>query len=414
MKVFQIYNEQRSRFGGEPAVVEATMQVLAQNGDDARLVMKSSRDLENSVLKRINAFWGGVYNIRSYREMRRLLKKHRPDVVHVHSVYPMFSPSALVACRQEGVPVVMTAHNQNMTCPTAHHLYKGQICEECIGGHELRCVVKNCRENILESSAYALRATVARRLRLFHDNVNVFIAFTPFGKEKLMQAGVREDQIAVVPNPVPVIEGTTDRPASKGKYVAFAGRVSTEKGVDVFLAAAMQMPDVAFKVAGDGPVLSEMKAGAPQNVEFLGRLGGDQLHEFYRAARLVVVPSVCYDQFPMVAVESMARGLPLIASRIGGLPYLVDEEISGLLFEPGNPDDLVRKVRRLWDDPQLSDQMGRAGRQKVMQQYNRDAYYHNLMAVYKTAIQRSRNSATVTPLVHINNAVLRSSEIDGR
>jgi glycosyltransferase involved in cell wall biosynthesis len=116
----------------------------------------------------------------------------------------------------------------------------------------------------------------------------------------------------------------------------------------------------------------------------------------------------------MVAVESMARGLPLIASRIGGLPYLVDEEISGLLFEPGNPDDLVRKVRRLWDDPQLSDQMGRAGRQKVMQQYNRDAYYHNLMAVYKTAIQRSRNSATVTPLVHINNAVLRSSEIDGR
>src|SRR5665213_1238925 len=212
MKVFQIYNEQRSRLGGEPAVVDATMRLLAKNGHESRLIMKSSRVLENSILKRMNAFFGAVYNVCSYREMRRLLEKDRPDVVHVHSVYPMFSPSVLVACRRAGVPVVMTVHSHNLTCPTWFHLYKGRVCEACVGGHEYRCVLKNCRSNVLESSAYALRSAVARRFRLFHDNVSVLVVLTPFSRDKLLQAGFREDQIVVVPNPTLVEDMATDRP----------------------------------------------------------------------------------------------------------------------------------------------------------------------------------------------------------
>ena len=115
-------------------------------------------------------------------------------------------------------------------------------------GHEYRCVLKNCRNNILESSAYALRSTVARRFRLFHDNVSVLIVLTPFAKAKLLQAGFREDQIAVVPNAASVTEAAAD--PSAGKYVAFAGRISPEKGIDSLLAAAAQMPDIPFKVAG--------------------------------------------------------------------------------------------------------------------------------------------------------------------
>jgi glycosyltransferase involved in cell wall biosynthesis len=412
LKVFQVYNEQRNRFGGEPVVIDATMRLLAENGHEPRMVMKSSRVLENSILKRLSASWGGVYNIRVNHEMRRLLKKDRPNVVHVHNLYPMFSPSILVACRREGVPVVMTVHSHILTCPTWYHLYKGSVCEACVGGHEYRCVLKNCRNNILESAAYALRSSVARRFRLFHDNVNVLIVMTAFAKRKLLQAGFREDQIAVVPNPASVKDTATN--PSAGQYVAFAGRMSPEKGVDIFLGAAERMPNVPFKVAGDGPLLSEMMARAPANVEFLGRLGPDDLREFYGKSQFVVVPSVWFEQFPIVVLEAMARGLPVIASRIGGLPEIVEEGITGSLFEPGNPEDLVQQVRRLWEDPELCNRMGRAGRQKVIREYTEDAYYDNLMAVYQTAIRPSRNSATVTPLVHISNAVMPSSETDGR
>jgi glycosyltransferase involved in cell wall biosynthesis len=412
LKIHQVYNEQRSRLGGEPAVVSATMQVLAQNGHETRLLMKSSRVLENSVLKRLFAFWGGVYNVRAYFEMRRVLKADRPDLVHVHSVYPMFSPSVLAACRRAGVPVVMTVHSHNLTCPTWFHLYKGRICEACVGGHEYRCVLKNCRNNIFESFAYALRSGVARIFRLFHDNVSVLIVLTPFGQGKLLKAGFREDQIAVIPNPTSVTDDPVDRP--QGEYVAFSGRVSAEKGVDIFLAAATRMPDVPFKVAGDGPVLSEMMARAPANVEFVGRLEFNELRAFYRKARVLVVPSLWFEPFGMVAVDAMALGVPVIASKIGGLPYLVDDGVTGFLFEPSNPDDLAMQGRRLWEDDRLCDRLGKAARQKVKQQYRQDTYYHNLMAVYQAAIQRSRNGAAITPLVHISNAVLRSTEIEGQ
>jgi glycosyltransferase involved in cell wall biosynthesis len=407
VKIFQVYNEQRSRFGGEPTVIEATMRVLGQNGHETRLVMKSSRDLENSIFKRVNAFWGGVYNICAYREMRRLIENDRPDVVHVHSVYPMFSPSILVACRRMNVPVVMTVHSHNLTCPTWYHLYKGRVCEDCVGGHEYRCVLKNCRNNILESSAYALRSGVARSFRLFHDNVSVLIALTPFAKEKLLHAGFREDQIAVVPNPAYVSEAAAD--PSAGEYVAFAGRISPEKGIDTLLAAAAQLPEVPFKVAGDGPAFSEMKAKAPQNVEFLGRLGPDELGEFYNRSRMLVVPSVWYEQFPMVVLEAMGRAMPVIGSRIGGLPEIIKEGLTGSTFEPGNPGDLARQVRYLWDDPQLCRRMGIAGQQEVMREYTEDAYFHNLMAVYQAAIQRSQKGVGLIPLSSLGASRVRAA-----
>jgi glycosyltransferase involved in cell wall biosynthesis len=395
VKVYQIYNEQRSRFGGEPAVVDATMQVLAQTGHESRLVMKSSRVLENSIVKRMCAFWGGIYNVRAYHAMRRLLQQDRPDVVHVHSVYPMFSPSVLVACRRAGVPVVMTVHTHNLTCPVWYHLYEGRICEDCIGGKEYWCVLKNCRNNIFESTAYALRSSVARRFRLFHDNVSVLIVLTPFAMGRLLHAGFREDQIAVVPNPTSITDMAVDRDC--GEYVAFAGRISPEKGLDVLLAAAERMPGIPFKVAGDGPVLSEMRARAPRNVEFLGRLAFDELVAFYRRCRVLVVPSLWFEPFGMVVVDAMALGVPVIASRIGGLPDVVDDGITGSLFEPGNAEDLVAKVQALWNHPQLCERMGGAGRAKALRQYSPEAYFDNLMAVYETAIRRSHNLDVTLP-----------------
>ncbi len=407
MKVLQVYNEQRSRFGGEPAVISATMRVLSQNGHEPRLVMKSSRVLENSILKRMSAFWGGIYNISAYREICRLIERDRPDVVHVHSVYPMFSPSVLVACRRSNVPVVMTVHSHNLTCPTWYHLYKGRVCEDCVGGHEYRCVLKNCRNNILESSAYALRSTVARRFRLFHDNVSVLIVLTPFAKAKLLQAGFREDQIAVVPNPASVTEAAAD--PSAGKYVAFAGRISPEKGIDSLLAAAVLMPDVPFKVAGDGPAFLEMKAKAPRNVEFVGKLGSDELSEFYERSRMLVVPSIWFEQFPMVVLEAMGRALPVIGSRIGGLPEIIEEGLTGSLFEPGNPEDLVQQVRRLWEDPQLCRRMGIAGWHKAVREYTEDAYFHNLISVYQAAIQRSRSGVGFIPVSSLGSSRIRTA-----
>lgn len=395
MKVVQLYSQKRGVPGGEESLIELLRLILERHGHQTSALTRSSQGIESSKLRKVAAAMSGVFNPFAYRDMRRELRVQHPDIMHVHSVYPWFSPSVLMACRHEHVPVVLHVHSYTLTCPTTFHLWKGRVCEDCLGGHEYRCVLKNCRNNVLESCAYTLRSSVARRFRLFHDNVTLLIALTPFAKGGLLQAGFREDQIAVVPNPTSVKGTAPDRPA--GEYVAFAGRISSEKGVNVLVTAAARMPDVPFKVAGDGPVLSEMMARAPRNVEFLGRLGLDDLLTFYRKSRILVVPSVFLEPFGMVVVDAMALGVPVIASRIGGLPHVVDDGITGCLFDPGSPEALVKDVRRLWEAPHLCDRMGRAGREKVMREYSQDKFYHNLMAVYQTAIQRSRNGAAVSP-----------------
>src|SRR5690606_26895816 len=148
--------------------------------------------------------------------------------VHAHNLYPLFSPSVLAACRRVGTPVVLSLHNQNLTCPRSDHLYRGKICEKCFGGREYHCVLQNCRENIFESIGYATRAAVARKLRLFERNVTVFIALTQFARRRLIQVGLPADRICVLPNMAPD-SGPPVVPAD-GKYVAFAGRLSQEKG----------------------------------------------------------------------------------------------------------------------------------------------------------------------------------------
>jgi len=385
MKIFQVFNKYRCEFGGEPSVIEMTIRLLERHGNFSRFIMKSSSNIEKSFLKKFYAFFGGVYNFKSYYEMKRLLREDTPDVVHVHNLYPIFSPSVLVACRQEGIPVVMTVHNHILTCPNWFHFYKGNICEECLGGHEYRCVVRNCRGHILESIAYALRNNFARTFKLFHNNVTLFIVLTDFAKRKLMNAGFREDQIVIIPNAISIPE--IDFNMHAGEYIAFVGRLSPEKGIDTLLSVALQFNQIPIWIAGDGPLFAEMSAKAPPNVKFVGKLNSTDLHEFYNNASFLIVPSRCFEQLGVVALEAMGHGLPVIASRIGGLPEVVDDEVTGLLFEPGNSEDLADKIKLLWESPELCQQLGKAGREKVIREYDENMYYERLMATYEQAIK---------------------------
>jgi glycosyltransferase involved in cell wall biosynthesis len=383
MKVWQIYNHYRSLVGGEELVVRNTIELLEKRSVYTKLLSRSSKTLEGHLAAKIRAFWSGIYSRSAYHEIRNLLRIERPDIVHAHNLYPLFSPSVLVACHKAGVPIVMTPHNYSLTCPNWAHLYEGQICERCVGGREYYCVLKNCRKNLFESIGYALRTAVARKLRFFHDNVTVFIALTHFAKGRLIDAGFAADRIFVLPNMV----HTPDRPAnpSEGKYIAYVGRIDPEKGIDTLLAAA-HITGLPIYLAGAGGLKTQFEKTAPAGIKFLGPLDRGRLDSLYRNARFVVVPSKWFEMCPLVISEASSYGLPVIASRIGGLPELVVNGTTGLLIEPGNVDDLAHKMKRLWDDPTLCDQMGQAGREKMLKEHNEEVYFQELLSIYKKAI----------------------------
>ncbi len=202
-------------------------------------------------------------------------------------------------------------------------------------------------------------------------------------KNRLVDAGFQEGRIEVIPNMVS-LPGAGVTPTD-GKYIAFAGRLSPEKGIETLITAS-RLTALPVKIAGDHASMPEAVEAAPPNMQFMGQLRKDQLGGFYRGARFSVVPSIWHEPFGLVLVEAMSHGLPVIASRIGGMQEIVEDGINGFLFDPGDTEDLADKMKILWDNPELCRKMGRAGREKAAREYSEEAYKRRLMAAYDRAL----------------------------
>ncbi|MBW2647985.1 MAG: glycosyltransferase family 4 protein [Deltaproteobacteria bacterium] len=154
---------------------------------------------------------------------------------------------------------------------------------------------------------------------------------------------------------------------------------------------ARRSSDILYKAAGSYELMPDLVKKAPVNFEFLGQVSGNKIEEFYKNSRFIVLCSICFEGFPMVLVEAMLRGLPVICSRIGGLPEIVEDGETGLLFEPGDTEELAGKIRFLWERPELCRKMGKAGREKVIKEFSPEKYYQRLMAVYNKALDNSHS-----------------------
>lgn len=254
----------------------------------------------------------------------------------------------------------------------------------CKGGREYWCALLNCRRKIAASVAYSFRSIFARALGLYKENVTLFILLSSFGRRQLIDAGFPGDRMILLPNAVPVPDSYAD--PSRGEYIAFAGRISDEKGVDTLLSAA-GITGLPVCLAGDYSARPDLAKAGGANVTFVGQLGRKELDNFYRKARCLVMPSRCFEMMPIVLIEAMSYGLPVIASDIGGLPEIVDDEVTGLLFEPGNGEDLANRIKRLWSDPDLCRRMGQAGRAKAIREYSEDVYFRRLINIYNRATE---------------------------
>ena len=365
-------------------MVSGITKLLREYGHDVYSYLRSSSEINGSWLGQFRAFFSGIYSFSSRRHIRQIIGDVKPDVIHVQNLYPLISPSVLVEARRHNIPVVMRCANYRLICPNGLFLRDGKICEECSGGREWRCFLRNCEKNRFKSLGYALRNYIARMRRYFLDNVSIYYAQTAFQRTRLIQEGFPEDRVCVVPNMVASKE--VEIAKDPGQYVGFVGRISPEKGIDTLIEAARACPDIQFKAAGSYNRVPDIVTKAPHNFNFRGHLDKEPLDKFYVNSRIIVLCSICYEGFPSVLLEAKVRGKPVVCSRIGGLPEIVDDAVTALLFKPGNADDLAAKIRYLWDRPELCHKMGRAARRKVLQEYSPHKYYKRLMAVYRKAI----------------------------
>ena len=337
--------------------------------------------------RRLAAAPRSVFSLDARRRIAALLRAVRPDVAHVHSYCYQLTPSILGPLRRAGVPVIQTAHEYKHACAN-QHLYDprtGRICEACRGGRWYAPAVRRCIKGSLPASiAGCIEHAADRLIGMSRRGIGRVVAPSAFLRRKLIAFGCPGRWIVCVPNFVFPEDFSPRRRAEP--YFLFLGRLVRHKGVATLLEAVRQAPAVRLVVAGDGPerpAAQNLASACGGRVEWKGFLDGAPLRSLLERCLAVVVPSQWYENCPYAVLEAMASGRAVVASRIGGIPELVEDGATGLLFEPGDCAGLVERLRRLWDDRSLAAQLGRAGRRRVEALYAPDAHYRRMMGVIR-------------------------------
>lgn len=368
MKVLLVHNDY-GKYSGEEAVVDKMAAMLPAIGHEVAQLRMTTADARESLMGKIRGFVSGIYCPGGVKAMREAIRRESPDVVNVHNLYPFISPAALRECRKAGVPVVMTVHNFRIMCPTGLFMRDNRPCEMCLErGNEWGCVKYNCEHSRLKSIGYAARNAVARRGKYYRDCVDMFACITDFQRRKLIQAGFPPEKIVVIPNSMDVPPLTV---CEAGNYVAYSGRISREKGVDMIIEAARRHPDIPFKLAG-AVRDTDLVADLPSNVELAGYLSGEKLRDFYANARFFVMASRWYEGFPMTILEAARFAKPMVAPDHGGFTEIIGrgEDAIGMLFAPGNIDSFDEMVASMWGDLIKTQLLGAKSYVKLQKQYS--------------------------------------------
>jgi glycosyltransferase involved in cell wall biosynthesis len=381
--------------GGEDHSFAAEARLLEAHGHDVVRFTRHNDCIEG--MSRWDVVKRTLWSRQSYGELRRLIRRERPQVMHCTNTFPLISPSAYYAARAEGVPVIQSLRNYRLLCPGALFLRGGKVCEDCLGkAVPWPAVVHGCyRESRAASAVVTLMLAGHRALRTWSRAVDLYFTLTEFARRKLIEGGLPADHIAVKPN---FIDPDPGPGSGRGGYAVFVGRLSPEKGVETLLAAWRQDSTLPpLKIVGDGPLAAVVQAAAAgdSRIDWLGRRSPAEVLDVVGEAACLVMPSVWYETFGRTIIEAFARGTPVIASRIGALAELVDESRTGLLFGPGAAGDLSAKLRTLLAAPEAMARMRQEARQEYRQKYTADLNYRQLMALYERASQKRDRRACV-------------------
>ncbi|MGC8724661.1 MAG: glycosyltransferase family 4 protein [Acidobacteriota bacterium] len=398
MKILLVHNFYRSSApSGENAVFEAERELLRSRGHEVLEFTRHSDDLARAgALGTLRGALAAPWNPFAVRAVRRVLVRERPDVLHAHNTFPLISPAVFGAARGLRTATVLTLHNYRTFCAAAIPMRDGQTCTECLDRHSVGPALRyGCyRGSRLATAPLAFSIALHRALGTWRRDVDAFISLTEFQREKLVAAGLPGEKVSVKPHfyanpPVP-------RPwAERDARAVFIGRLGEEKGVRFLVEAWRLWGESAprLELIGEGPerplletVIRE--AGLTGRVILRGQLPFAQAQETVAQSRLLILPSICFEGFPMVIREAYALGVPVAASRLGSMAELVEEGRTGVLFEPGDARPLLEAVRAAWEAPEALEAMGAGAREAFEAHYTAQANYQMLVRIYEGARAR--------------------------
>ena len=349
----------------------------------------SNVDYENTTLvSSICSAGRMLYSFEARRNIEELIKKEKPDIAHLNNIYHQLSPSLIHSLKKYGIPIVMTLRDYKLVCASYSLLSKGRVCELCKDGKYFNCFLQGCvKGSRIKSLLNTVEMYLHHKFLHIYDMVNVFISPSQFLRDKVLEMGFKA-RIEYLPNFVQVDEFEPHYDFQENS-ICYIGRLSQEKGLSTLLKAMQKLPKIRLKLIGEGPLREKLQKEAKDlglsNVDFLGYKAPDELKVEVAKAMFVVLPSQWYENNPRSIIEGFALGKPAVASRIGGIPELVKDNVTGFTFEPGNAEDLALKIKTLAEDREGIKEMGKNCREFVEDKLNPKEYYQGLVKIYNQA-----------------------------
>ena len=398
VRVLILHNRYRQP-GGEDVVAQSQAELLRSKGHEVRLFEKDNKVIDSyGLFRKALLFFETADNARSAAEVEKIVAEFKPDVAHIHNTLPLLSPSIYKPLKRAGVKVIQYLHNYRLVCPAGTLFRDGKHCQLCVDGTLAPAVEYRCwSQSKMATLAVTRMLERHRRAKTWHRDVDLFVALNGYMRDVFVDKGV-------VPAEKIVVQGNLSAAVSvhaivPGEGFIFVGRLVPEKGLRDFMFAALRLScegPTAIAIAGEGPLSEEEALFGPRGdyladenghevtmpfngtVDWLGQIGQRAVIDRIAASRALVFPSVWQEPFGLSIIEAMALSKPVIASRVAGPKDIVQEGVTGLLFEPGNVDELAACMKRLQENPDLAVQLGQAGRAWYEQEYSPEAGYRRM------------------------------------
>lgn len=337
--------------GGEDTVVANEKKMLEDHGHKVILYSRNNSEIkEMSKIQKLKLPFTTIFNPKTYKDIKKLIKEENIDVVHVHNTLNLISPSVYYAALNCKVPVVQTIHNFRLLCPGATFYRDGNICEDCVK-YGLKCAIKHgCYRESKAQTLICVISTVVHRFTGIYGKIN-YICLTEFNKNKLLELKqIKENQVFVKPNFVECREEFVPEEQRKEQFV-FAGRLDKLKGIDILLETWKLMGEKAPRliVCGTGPMekwCKDFVESNKVNAEFRGFVPNTEVLKIVANSTALILPTQWYEGFPMSIVEAFSVGTPVLCSNLGNVGSIVEEGITGYKFECNSPKDIAETIQR--------------------------------------------------------------------
>lgn len=373
--------------GGEDEVFQRERDLLRSAGHEVlEFTRRNGEIMGGGILRKVGLGLRTLWAWDIEQELRTILQRERPEIVHFHNTFPLVSPAAYYSCKEAGIPVVQSLHNARLMCPGGTFSREGKVCMDCLGKTVAwPGVLHSCyRNSSLETGAVTGMLTLHRLLGTWQERVDAYIVFTEFYRQKVIAGGLPPEKIFVKPHFLPEAPGVKLQQRSSAVYV---GRLSPEKGLRTLIEAWKLIGKcVPLRIVGDGPSRQATEAQKEQaclsNVRFEGWLPSEDLSLVMKDAAFLIFPSEWHEPFGLAIIEAFGCGVPVIASRLGAMTEIIENGKTGLHFTPGDAKDLASKVEWAWAHRKEMEAMGRAARAEYEAKYTAERNYKLLMEIY--------------------------------